>query len=258
MGDFDGLGGIVTGAASGIGRAVTLALAGEGASVLAVDIDSKGLNDTVSLGTGLPGNIVPHTADVTIGSEVRGYVEKCMQEFGSLRFFHNNAGIIGASKSIIDTTEEEWDNGIRIMLRSFFLGLKYVLPVMKDHGGGSIVDTGSCLSLKGAVNRSDYVTAKHGILGLTKTAAAEVAAEGIRVNLICPGATATPMMDESERLLFPEDPTIERRRIEQGTPMGRYGRPEEIANLVLYLLSPESAAYLTGAVISIDGGLMTV
>ncbi len=257
MDDFDGLSGIVTGAGSNIGRAVTLRLAELGGNVLAVDLNESTAQETAELASEMRGTVLPHKADCTSGVEVKGYVDACLAKFGAIDFFHNNAGIVGVHKSIIDTTEEEWDRGMSIMLRSFFLGLHHVLPVMKAAGKGAVVNTGSLLSLKAAPNRSDYVVAKHGVMALSKTAAAEVAKDGIKVNCICPGPIEGPMMAESERLCNPDDPGFERRRFEQGTPMGRYGRTDEIADLVSYLLLPK-VAYLTGAAIPIDGGIMTV
>jgi NAD(P)-dependent dehydrogenase (short-subunit alcohol dehydrogenase family) len=257
MGLLDGLGGIVTGAGSGIGRAVTIRLAQEGGSVLAVDMNLDAVDETASKGKDSPGKIIPFKADVTISSEVRAYVDQAMKEFGNLRFFHNNAGVGGVHKSIIDTSEEEWDQVMNINLRSYFLGMKYVLPAMKSSGGGAIVITGSVLSLKAAPNRSDYVVTKHAVLGLARSAASEAAKDGIKVNCIGPGPIEGPLMAQSERLVNPDDPEFERTRFEMATPMGRYGKPEEVADLAAFLLSPQTP-YLTGAFISIDGGITAV
>jgi NAD(P)-dependent dehydrogenase (short-subunit alcohol dehydrogenase family) len=142
-----------------------------------------------------------------------------------------------------------------VNLRGVFLSLKYTMPAMS--GGGAMVNTGSILSLKAAPDRSDYVATKHAVLGLTRTAAAEGARTGVRVSCICPGPIDTPFMAESERLVNPEDPGWERRRFEEGTPLGRYGRPDEIAELVAFLLS-ERAPYLTGSAVAIDDGIMAV
>jgi NAD(P)-dependent dehydrogenase (short-subunit alcohol dehydrogenase family) len=257
MGDFDGLGGVVTGAGSGIGQAVAVRLANEGASVLAVDINEESAKETAAKAEGSPGKIVPFRADVTVSSDVKAYVENAVKEFGNLRFFHNNAGVEGVHKSIVDTSEEEWDMVMNINLRSYFLGMKYALPAIKSSGGGAVVITGSILSLKAAPDRSDYVVSKHAVLGLAKTAASECAKDGIKVNCICPGPIEGPLMARSERLVNPDDPGFERKRFEAGAPMGRYGQMEEVADLVAYLLSPR-VPYLTGAVVTIDGGIMTV
>jgi NAD(P)-dependent dehydrogenase (short-subunit alcohol dehydrogenase family) len=179
------------------------------------------------------------------------------EQLGPVSFFFNNAGVEGVHKTIVDTSADEWDRVMAINLRSVFLGLKYVLPAIKRTGGGSIVNTGSILSLKGAVGRSDYVVSKHALIGLTRCAAAEHAIDGIQVNCICPGPIETPLMDRSERLINPDDPGFERRRLQEATPMARYGRPEEIAETVAFLLSGR-VPYLTGAFFAIDGGIMTV
>ena len=145
-----------------------------------------------------------------------------------------------------------------INLRSAFLGLKHVMRAMIDQGrGGTIVNTGSVLSLKAAPGRGDYTVAKHGVAGLTRTAAAEGAPHGIRVNCICPGPIDTPLMAESERLVNPDDPGWERRRFEEGTPLGRYGRPEEVGEAVSWLLS-DRVPYMTGSLVVLDGGILAV
>lgn len=255
--DFGGMTAVVTGAGSGIGKAVTLRLAAGGAQVLAVDLREEAAAATAEAAVGLPGHVLAHTADVTSSHEVRGYVERCLTTFGNLRLFHNNAGVEGVHKSIVDTTEDEWDAIMSINFRSVFLGLKYVIPVMKQSGGGAIVNTGSLLSFKAAPNRSDYTASKHAVLGLTRSAACEFAKDGIRVNCICPGPIETPLMERSERLVNPTDPMLERQRFEQGTPVGRYGTPEEVAELVAFLLS-DRVPYMTGAAVVVDGGIMTV
>ncbi len=258
---FETVGGVVTGAGSGIGKAVTLWLAAAGATVVAVDIDVEAASRTARESTeaGFAGRVVPHRADVTDGPQVAGYVERTKEILAErpFTFFHNNAGVEGVHKSIVDTSEAEWDSVMAVNLRSAFLGLKYVIPALREGGGGAIVNTASVLSLKAAPDRSDYVVSKHAILGLTKTAAAECAAEGIKVNAVAPGPIETPLMTRSEDLVNPDDPGFERRRFEQGVPAGRYGRPEEVAELVAFLLGPDPA-YLTGSLVSIDGGLISV
>jgi NAD(P)-dependent dehydrogenase (short-subunit alcohol dehydrogenase family) len=249
--------GIVTGSGSGLGRAVSLKLASEGATVVGVDISEEANAETVQAAKGSPGGIVPYQADVTQELLVKNFVARAEQEVGSISFFFNNAGVEGVHKRIIDTSADEWDRVMLINLRSVFLGLKYVLPAIKRAGGGAIVNTGSILSLKGATGRSDYVASKHAVIGLTRCAASEHARDGIQVNCICPGPIETPLMGRSERLVNPNDPAYERRRLQDATPMGRYGRPEEIAETVAFLLSGR-APYLTGAFFSIDGGIMTV
>lgn len=256
---FTGMGGAVTGAGSGIGRAVALRLAAAGGNVLAVDIDEDAARETATLASGTLGEIRPFRADVRDSGQVAEYIAATREHFGDrhLAFFHNNAGVEGVHKTIEETTEDEWDAILDINLRSAFIALHHVIPAMRACGGGSILNTASLLSFKAAPGRADYTVSKHAIVGLTRTAASEVAEDGIRVNAICPGPIDTPLMERSERLVNPDDPVFERQRFEQGTPLGRYGRPEEIAELAAFLLQP-GGDYLTGACIAIDGGLSAV
>jgi NAD(P)-dependent dehydrogenase (short-subunit alcohol dehydrogenase family) len=256
MGEFEGLGGIVTGAGSGIGRAVALRLVGAGGSVLAVDLSDDGLESVADEASDLPGRLVAHQADVSEADQVRAYAERAASEFDRLWFFHNNAGVEGAHKEIVDTPIESWRKIMAINVDSFFFGMKFVLPHLRD-GGGAVVVSGSLLSAKAAPGRVDYTVSKHAVLGLARTAASEHAKDGIKVNCICPGPIDTPLMDRSEHLTNPGDPTLERKRFESGTPMGRYGTAEEIAEVVAFLLAPR-VQYMTGAVVAVDGGLSSV
>jgi NAD(P)-dependent dehydrogenase (short-subunit alcohol dehydrogenase family) len=245
---------IVTGAGSGLGRAAALTLAGEGATVLGVDLRPE----TVEALEPAAGRIVAHGADVTDAAEVRAYVTRARDELGGVDRFFNNAGVGGSHKDLVDLEDDEWDAHMAINLRSAFLGLKHVMRAMIAQGrGGSIVNTGSLLSFKAAPGRGDYTVAKHGVAGLTRTAAAEGARHGIRVNCVCPGPIDTPLMAESERLVNPDDPGWERRRFEEGTPLGRYGRPEEVGETVSWLLS-DRVPYMTGSLVVLDGGILTV
>lgn len=251
---FAGKGAVVTGAGSGIGRAVALRLASAGARVLAVDRDGAGAERVASESVG---DIHPYQADVSDHAQVEAYANAATTLLGDVHLFFNNAGVEGVHKSIIDTTEAEWRSVVDINLSSMFFGLKHVLPLIRRAGGGAVVNTGSILSLKAAPDRSDYVVTKHGVLGLTRTAAAESAPYGIRVNCICPGPIDTPLMSRSETLVNPDDPGFERERFMEGTPLRRYGSVTEIAELVAFLLR-EDVGYQTGAAITIDGGITAV
>jgi len=245
---------IVTGAGSGLGRAATLALAAEGATVLGVDLRPDAVAELRPEG----GRVVAHRADVTRADDVGAYVARAGDELGGVDLFFNNAGVGGFHKDLVDLEDDEWDAHMAINLRSPFLGLKHVMRAMIAQGrGGSIVNTGSLLSLKAAPGRGDYTVAKHGVAGLTRTAAAEGARHGIRVNCVCPGPIDTPLMAESERLVNPADPGFERRRFETGTPLGRYGRPEEVGETVSWLLS-DRVPYMTGSLVVLDGGILAV
>lgn len=255
--DFDGLGVIVTGAGSGIGRATALYLASQGADVLGVDVREDAAAQTAAASGNLKGSVTPHAADVTDPAHVQAYADRADRLFPRLWGFHNNAGVGGAHKPITDMTVVEWQSVIDVNLNSLFYGLKFVVPFLERRDGGAIVITGSLLSLKGAPRRADYAASKHAALGITRTAAAECAPLGIKVNCICPGPIGTPLQAQSEVLLNREDPLEERRRFEASTPIGRYGTTDEIARTVAFLLSPD-VPYLTGAAVTVDGGLRAV
>jgi NAD(P)-dependent dehydrogenase (short-subunit alcohol dehydrogenase family) len=249
-------GAIVTGAGSGIGRAVTLALATQGIPVLAVDVNESAAAETAAAAAE-DGLITAHQADVSDAAQVQRYVAAAVDIFGPPTRFFNNAGVEGVHRSIIDTSAEDWRRVVSINLDGVFWGLKYVLPFMRDNRAGAVVNTGSILSVKAAPDRSDYVATKHAVLGLTRSAAAEMAPYGVRVTCIMPGPIDTPLMERSETLVNPNDPGQERQRFIAGTPLGRYGTPTEVAETVLFLLRPD-VAYLTGAAIAIDGGITSV
>jgi NAD(P)-dependent dehydrogenase (short-subunit alcohol dehydrogenase family) len=251
---FEGKSAIVTGAGSGIGQAVTLALAAAGARVLAVDINMDSAEATAEQA---PDRVSAHHADVSDREHVLGYAKAAAAQNGPPALFFNNAGVEGVHRSIVDTDPADWLKVVNINLNSMFWGLQAVLPYMRDARAGAVVNTGSILSLKAAPDRSDYVVTKHGVLGLTRSAASEMAPFGVRVNCLCPGPVETPLMRRSETLVNPDDPEFERRRFEEGTPMGRYAQPREIAETVLFLLRGD-VAYLTGAAIAIDGGITSV
>jgi NAD(P)-dependent dehydrogenase (short-subunit alcohol dehydrogenase family) len=186
---------------------------------------------------------------------VAGFVRRARDELGGVDMFFNNAGIGGAHAPIVDLEDDAWQRCMAINLTAVFLGLKHVMRAMEASGkGGSIVNTGSILSFKAAPGRVDYTVSKHGVAALTRTAAAEGGRHGIRVNCICPGPIDTALQQASERIVRPEDPAWERRRLESGTPLGRYGTADEVAETVAFLLSPR-VPYLTGALVSLDGGI---
>ena len=244
---------VVTGAGGGIGRAVCLALAECGARVLAVDLSDEAGRETAALGQSSGADIRFHKADVTEEGAVQAYVSAAVTAFGSVDIFMNNAGWQGKIASLTDYDVETFDKVMAINVRGVFLGLKHVLPLMTAKGAGAVVNTASFASHVATRNLGPYVASKHAVLGLTKTAALEVARKGVRVNAVCPGPVATPMIDEIEAGQAGGDFAEIRRKRTASIPDGRYATPEEIADLMVYLASDRSG-HITGQGIHINGG----
>jgi NAD(P)-dependent dehydrogenase (short-subunit alcohol dehydrogenase family) len=242
---------IVTGAAGGIGGATSLALAARGATVLAVDVDEIGAERSASAVVAAGGTAAAVRADVTDPDAVAAYVEECERRYGGVDAFFNNAAYEGAIAGIPDYPLEEYERTMAVNVRGVFLGLKHVIPAMQRRGGGSIVNVSSQAGLRGVPNLCAYSASKHAVIGLTRGAALEVAPD-IRVNCVCPGPTDTRMMRDIEAVVRGQggDPSTFVERI----PAGRYGRPEEIAELVAWVLL-DAPPFLTGAVLPIDGGM---
>ena len=243
---------IVTGGAGGIGRATALALGARGARVLVVDLDGTGAEEAAAAVTEAGGNGSAIAADVTDPDAVAGFVAECERRHGGVDAFFNNAAYEGAIAEIPEYPLEEFDRTMAVNVRGVFLGLQHVIPAMRRRGGGSIVNVSSQAGLRGVSNLSAYSASKHAVIGLTRAAALEVALDSIRVNAVCPGPTDTRMMRDIEEVVRSQggDPSGFVDRI----PVGRYGRPEEIAGLVAWLLL-DAPPFLTGAVLPIDGGM---
>ena len=245
---FAGKVAFVTGAGSGIGRATAIAFAAEGAEVVLADIDTVGNEETTRLVAEHGGRVLSVKCDVTSSSDIQAVIEQTVQEFGRLDVAFNNAGIEQPPAPLVDISEDQWSRLLDIDLRSAFLCMKYEIPAMLEHGGGSIVNTSSGAGVVGIRGQAAYVAAKHGLIGLTKSAALDYAAHGVRVNAICPGIIETPMMDR-----FSGGTSEGRARVIGQEPVGRMGRPEEIASAVLWL-SSDLGAFATGHAMVIDGG----
>ncbi|NQT72631.1 MAG: SDR family oxidoreductase [Chloroflexi bacterium] len=239
---------MVTGAGSGIGRASALAFAKNGAKVVVNDIVAEGAEETVEMIKAAGGEAILVKADVTQAIEVENLINKTVEIYGQLDYAHNNAGIDGEPAPLADCTIENWDRTIGINLRGVFLCMKYEIPQMVKQGNGAIVNTASIAGLIGTANMPAYNAAKHGVVGLTRTAALEYAATGIRINAVCPGATRTALLD-SVMVVMPE--LLE--TLESSHPVGRIAEPEEIANTVVWLCSDE-ASFVTGHPMVVDGG----
>ena len=245
---FAGKVAFVTGAGSGIGRATAIAFAAEGADVVLADIDTAGNEETARLVAEHGGQVLAVKCDVTSSSDIQAAIKQTVQEFGRLDVAFNNAGIEQPPAPLVDISEEEWSRVLDIDLRSAFLCMKYEIPAMLEHGGGSIVNTSSGAGVVGIRGQAAYVAAKHGLIGLTKSAALDYAAQGVRVNAICPGIIETPMMDR-----FSGGTAEGRAQVIGQEPVGRMGSPEEIASAVLWL-SSDLGAFATGHAMVIDGG----
>lgn len=248
---FDDRIAIVTGAAGGIGRAAAEQLAQSGAQVVAVDRDALGLQ---SLEQEYP-TITGVVADVSEEADVLQYVEKTLELHGRIDLFFNNAGIEGPFGPIMEVSSEDFDRVMAINTRGMFLGLREVMKVMRGQGtGGSIVNTASMSVMRGRANYSPYIASKGAVAGLTAAAAWDGAPYGIRVNAVAPGLIDTRMAHAIASATAPDDPKGRMAGMARGVPIRRYGRPEEVAQSVLWLLS-DAASYVVGTLHVTDGGL---
>ena len=241
---------LVTGGSSGIGRATSLAFAREGARVAIADLEPTGAAETARMIEDIGGSATVFEIDVTKAAEVASLVERVVQTYGRLDCAFNNAGIGGNVAKTADYPEEEWDRTIDVNLKGVWLCMKYEIPVMEKQGSGAIVNTASIYGLAGAAGYIAYNAAKHGVVGITRTAALEYATAGIRINAVCPGYIRTPMTQPG----IDANPELERKMVSQ-TPMGRMGMPDEIAEAVVWLCS-DAASFVTGHTMTPDGGYM--
>jgi NAD(P)-dependent dehydrogenase (short-subunit alcohol dehydrogenase family) len=239
---------LVTGGSFGIGKATALAFAKNGAKVVIADwIENPETLDSIKK---LGGDAIFVKCDVSNEKNVKALLKKTISTYGRLDYAFNNAGIEGKSASIHECSEENWDKTININLKGIWLCMKNEIPEMLKQGKGVIVNCSSVAGLVGYQGLPAYVASKHGVIGLTKTAALEYANLGIRVNAVCPGVIQTPMID---RLTGKKKELIE--QFTALEPMKRFGRAEEIANTVIWLCS-EEASFVTGVAMPVDGGFV--
>ena len=249
MRDLEGKVAVVTGAGSGIGRATALAYARAGARVVVSDVDAERGKDTVRQVTTEGGEAASVAADVSDPEACKALVAAAVARFGRLDCACNNAGIGGEAEPTADYPVADWQRVISTNLSGVFYCMKHEIPAMLEGGGGAIVNMTSILGQVGFATAPAYVAAKHGLVGLTRTAALEYSARGVRVNAVGPAFVHTPLIRRLE-----ENPeTLE--QLVALHPIGRLGRPEEVAELVLWL-STERASFVTGAYVPVDGGYL--
>jgi NAD(P)-dependent dehydrogenase (short-subunit alcohol dehydrogenase family) len=247
---LDGKVALVTGGGSGMGRASALEFAAHGAKVVVADYVAEGGERTVAVIRDKGGEATFVQADVSNPAQVQALIKKVVDTYGRLDCAHNNAGIEGLIGPLADCTVENWNRIIATNLTGVWLCMKYEIPQMLKQGGGAIVNTASAAGLEGIVGLSAYCSSKHGVVALTKAGAKDYAKTGIRVNAVCPGPIDTPML---ERIADVSAATIQ--NAGDSTPMGRNGKPEEVARVAVWLCS-DAASYVTGVAMPVDGGFV--
>lgn len=238
---------LITGAASGIGRAAAGVFVGHGAQVVLADVNAAG-EDVAKEVRAAGGEAIFVRADVSRAQDVEALVAATVERYGRLDCAFNNAGIDGVLGCTADCTEENWDRVVAVNLKGVFLCMKHEIAQMLKQGGGAIVNTASVAGLVGVGQLPAYVASKHGVVGLSRAAAIEYAKQGIRVNALCPGAVRTPMIEDAIRQGVPED------TLDAMQPIGRIGAPAELAEAAAWMCS-DKASFMTGHAMAVDGGL---
>lgn len=245
---------VITGGAKGIGAATTRAFAREGARVVVVDLDTAAGQALVAELGGAEGRALLVTADVSKNEAARRIADETVRAFGGVDVLVNNAAI-QTYGTVEEMSEEEWDRTLAINLKSVFLVSKWLVPALRERGGGAIVNVASVQGLATAPAVSAYAAAKGGVLAMTRSMALDYARENIRVNAVCPGSVDTPMLRASANLFGGGDPEGALREWGELHAMGRIAKPEEIAEMILFLASPR-ASFCTGGAYLVDGGML--
>jgi len=250
MGKLDGKVAVITGAASGIGRGTAIRFAGEGAAVVIADLNVEGGEAAVRDCKENGGRAVFQKTDVSAEADIKAAVARAVKEFGRLDIMYNNAGLGGAVGPIDETTVENWDKSLAVLLRSVFLGMKFAIPEMRKLGGGSIISTASVAGLRGGAGPHAYSAAKAAVINLTRSVALEVGKDRIRVNCICPGGVNTPLINNH----VPGGEPVAEQFLALVQAIPRAGHPQDIAAMALFLASDDSE-WITGTAMVVDGGL---
>lgn len=255
MGDLEGRVVAVTGGASGIGEAAALRVAGEGARVAVIDRDEARGREVAAAIEGAGGTARFDAVDVTSGAALAECFGEIAAAWGRIDGLANNAGVNGPTAPMDEYAEDEFDRVIAVNLKAVWLGMRHVIPHMRRAGGGAIVNTASTAAFVAYPGMCGYNASKHAVLGLTKSAALECAAWGIRVNCVCPAAIDTPMMRDTQRRVNPDDPEAAGRMFAAQMPVNRLGEADEVAAVTAFLLSDRSS-YVTGSPYLVDGGML--
>jgi NAD(P)-dependent dehydrogenase (short-subunit alcohol dehydrogenase family) len=246
---------VITGAGGGIGRAIAVELGRAGASLLLVGRTESALTESAEAARETGADVRIFVGDVSRSEDVRGYVAEAVDAFGTIDVLVNNHGIEGTISPLAESSEEEFDQIIAVNLRGTYLGMRYVLPIMIEQGSGSVINMSSVAGERGLPATPAYNTSKHGMIGLTRSAASEVANAGVRVNAITAGMIDTRMLRSLAGQFMPDDLDGALDAIAGASPSRRLGTPEEVANVVRFLAS-DASSFVNGAAWAVDGGAL--